>query len=180
MFSKSYLLELQKVHADKSRPAGFGGKVKGLGKFKKYMELWCPETFLDYGCGKGNIMSALSVDYPDCKFTGYDPAVTEYSSLPDGKFDCVFSNDVLEHIEPAYIDKVLQHINKLARANIWLRIDTMPARKFLSDGRNAHLIQEDPDWWERKIQNHIEGNIIFDEYNKKGKWDVAIEKWYVE
>jgi cyclopropane fatty-acyl-phospholipid synthase-like methyltransferase len=179
MISKSYLKELSLLHADKSRPDGFGGKVKGLGKFKKYMELWQPETLLDYGCGKGNILNALQTEYPDTKFTGYDPAVQEYSATPESRFDLVFSCDVLEHIEPAYIDKVLKHINDLARINIWLRIDTMPARKHLSDGRNAHLILESPDWWERKIQKHIEGNIVFDEFNRKGKWDVAIEKWYV-
>ena len=176
--TQTYLRQLIQLHGDKSRPDGFGGKVKGLGKFKKFMEEWNPETCLDYGCGKGVILSAFKENYPDTTFTGYDVAVEEYSAEPEGKFDLVFSNDVLEHIEPFFIDKVLQHINTLSKKYVWLRIDTLPARKFLSDGRNAHILLKDADWWERKIQDHIQGNIIFSELTSKGKLDFAIEKWY--
>jgi hypothetical protein len=57
-----------------------------------------------------------------------------------------------------------------------LRIDTLPARKRLSDGRNAHLIIEDQDWWTEMIQHSIDGIVVYNNVNKKGKLDVAIEK----
>lgn len=176
MYSTAYIKQLQSLHADKTRPQGFGGKVKSLGKFYKYFETWNCETTLDYGCGKGNILNHLQQKYSHKKFSGYDPAVPEYSKQPTGKYDCVFSNDVLEHIEPEFIAQVLQHINKISNKYIWLRIDTKPARKTLSDGRNAHLILKDKVWWEDIILANIEGNIIYSNLNDKGKLDVAISK----
>ena len=178
MFSNYYLKQLQKVHGRRSLARGFGGKVKKLGKFYSYMDKWNPTSLLDYGCGKGTILNSLSEKYPNVRCTGYDPAVVEYASIPKRfpKFDLVFSNDVMEHIEPEYIDKVLQHINELSVKYVWFRIDTKPARKFLADGRNAHLILEDQEWWENKIASNIQGIIVYSNLNEKGKLDIAIEK----
>lgn len=176
MFSKEYLKELQSIHGDVSRPRGFGGKAKNLGKFYKFLDKWQPKTLLDYGCGKGYILANIRDKYPNIKCQGYDPAVPMFSNLGNEKFDCIFSNDVLEHIEPDYINSVLGHINNLSIQYIWLRIDTKPARKKLTDGRNAHLILEDEDWWLNKIREQVSGNIIYSELTSKGKFDVAIEK----
>ena len=109
-------------------------------------------------------------------FEGYDPAVKMFAGVPSRVYECVFSNDVLEHIEPNYVDQVLEHINSLASNYIWLRIDTIPARKSLPDGRNAHLILESPEWWTTKINNCIDGDIQYSELTNKGKFDVAILK----
>ena len=168
--------QLIAVHNDKSRRTGFGGKNKNLGKFSKYMKTWQVNSLLDYGCGKGHILAQLKETYPSVYIQGYDPAVKHFSITPTQQFDCVFSNDVLEHIEPEYINNVLAHISSLAKKYIWLRIDTKPARKKLSDGRNAHLIIEDLDWWQNKIKTYIEGDIVYIELNTKGKLDVAIAK----
>ena len=90
--------------------------------------------------------------------------------------ECVFSNDVLEHIEPEFLNQVLGHINLLSTKYVWLRIDTKPARKRLSDGRNAHLILEDQTWWTEQINRYVDGTIVYNNLNDKGKLDVAIEK----
>ena len=92
------------------------------------------------------------------------------------KFDCVFSVDVLEHIEPDCIISVLTNINQLSTKYIWLRIDTLPARKRLPDGRNAHLIIEQPPYWLDIIEKYIDGNIVYKTFGKKAKLDIAIEK----
>lgn len=176
MYSKEYITQLQSLHNDKSRPQGFGGKVKKLGKFPYYMEKWQPKSLLDYGCGKGLILAHLRDTYPSTACEGYDPAVPMYNLSKLNLYECVFSNDVLEHIEPIFIDDVLSHINRLSTKYIWLRIDTLPARKFLPDGRNAHLIQESDNWWYNNIERIIKGNIVYAELDKKGKFDVAIEK----
>ena len=91
------------------------------------------------------------------------------------KYDLVFSNDVLEHIEQEFLSNVLNHIDTLAQNFVWLRIDTEPARKSLSDGRNAHLSLHPKEWWEIQVQQHIKGKIIYTGY-KKGKFDIAIQK----
>lgn len=176
MFSKEYILQLQSLHKDASRPQGFGGKVKKLGEFHQFMAKWNPSSLLDYGCGKGYILANLQEKYPSVNIVGYDPALPMFSKLPKKNYECVFSNDVLEHIEPEYLKSVLEHIDNISTKFVWLRIDTLPARKFLSDGRNAHLIQESQEWWTNKLSTHIHGNIVYNNLDKKGKLDVAIEK----
>jgi len=176
MFTKEYLEELKDIHIDPKRPQGFGGKVKDLGQFHNYMNYWSPSTCLDYGCGKGVILAYLKETYPNTEFAGYDPALKMWDYRHQNKFNTVFCNDVLEHIEPEFIADVLQDINQYATDYIWLRIDTRPARKELSDGRNAHLIIEDKDWWMEMLQHNIDGFAVYSEVNKKGKLDVAIER----
>ena len=176
MFTNEYIKQLQSLHSDTSRQQGFGGKIKKLGNFHNFMNKWKPSSLLDYGCGKGSILAYLNQSYPNTSCIGYDPAVQMFNNMPRSNFDCVFSNDVLEHIEPNFITDVLLHIDSLSKKYVWLRIDTMPARKILPDGRNAHLIQETNDWWYNMIECNIEGKIVYAELDKKGKFDVAIEK----
>jgi hypothetical protein len=176
MLSEEYKKQLKQLHLDKSRPRGFGGKIKDLGEFYTFMNKWQPSTLLDYGCGKGIILAHLKEKYPQTTIFGYDPAVNLYEKNSNIKVECLFSNDVLEHIEPNYINDVLTHINLLAEKFIWLRIDTLPARKKLPDGRNAHLILENKDWWENRIHKFITGKIVYSALTKKGKLDIAIEK----
>ena len=176
MYSQIYLTQLKKLHAAKDRPRGFGGKVKDLGAFHTYMKQWDPKTVLDYGCGKGAILSKLQEQYPNTSWIGYDPAVKMFDiNLKNKTFDCVFSNDVLEHIEPEYLQDVLDHIWQLSTKYIWLCIDTLPARKKLADGRNAHLILENKEWWQEKLQKR-NGKIVYISLSKKGKLYVAIER----
>ena len=175
MYSQGYLTQLKELHAAQDRPRGFGGKVKDLGEFHMFFKTWNPRTVLDYGCGKGAILAHLKELYPDILWTGYDPAVSMFKVQPSNTFDCVFCNDVLEHIEPYYLDAVLSNIFRLAEKNIWLRIDTKPARKKLSDGRNAHLIIENKDWWDEKLKT-FNWTIEYSQLNKKGKLDYAFAK----
>ena len=176
MYSLEYLQELKALHQDKKRPKGFGGKVKDLGEFYKWIQYWQPSDCLDYGCGKGVILAHLKEEFPHIEFQGYDPALQMWERRPDKKYKMIFCNDVLEHVEPKFISHVLQDINNLTKEYVWLRIDTLPARKKLSDGRNAHLIIENKQWWLNLIQEQINGNIVYSELNKKGKLDIAIEK----
>ena len=176
LFSQSYVKQLEGVHNYEHRPSGFGANTKKLGQFNNYFDIWQPESLLDYGCGKGWILKSLQETYPTCDIVGYDPAVLEYKELPNKKFDCVFSVDVLEHIEPDCIISVITNINQLSTKYIWLRIDTLPARKRLPDGRNAHLIIEQPPYWLDIIEKYIDGNIVYKTFGKKAKLDIAIEK----
>ena len=171
-----YINALRRIHGNENRSKGFGGKVKPLGQFNPLMEEWKPATLLDYGCGKGAILLHLSNTYPNTICEGYDPAVNGYQKIREGTFECVFSIDVLEHIEPTFLNNVLHHIDNLATRFIWLRIDTKSARKKLPNGDNAHLIIEDSTWWTQKLNEHIDGKIIYSSVSIKGKFDVAIEK----
>lgn len=55
--------------------------------------------------------------------------------------------DVLEHIEPDLLDNVLDDMTRVTEVILFASIDTGPAMKSLSDGRNAHLIQQPMSWW---------------------------------
>lgn len=176
LYTETYVKQLQGVHAYEHRPSGFGANTKKLGQFHYYFEKWDPKSLIDYGCGKGWILKSLQETYPICNMVGYDPAVFEYRKLPNNKFDCVFCIDVLEHIEPLCITDVLDNINQLSSKYVWLRIDTLPARKRLPDGRNAHLIIEQPSYWLSLIDKHIQGKVVYNMFGKKSKLDIAIEK----
>lgn len=84
------------------------------------------------------------------QYQAYDPGVPRFSKepLPAQMVACI---DVLEHIEPEYLDRVLDHLSALTEGVVFLSIDTGPAQKVLSDGRNAHLIQQPMSWWLPKV-----------------------------
>ena len=136
------------------------------------------ETLLDYGCGKGNVVNGLKERYPDALVRGYDPGMPDFDKVPDSSetYEFLLCTDVLEHIEPDRIDNVLQHINFLFTEKAYLMIDTIPARKFLPDGRNAHLILEQPEWWDIKIKDNIQAKPIYTLFRKKKKYIVVLEK----
>ena len=105
---------------------------------------------LDYGCGKSaNLAKHLKVGHK-MTIQCYDPGVPEFSGepVPMQMVACV---DVLEHIEPDCLDEVLDHLKELTQGVGFFTIATGPAKKTLSDGRNAHLIQEPAEWWLPKI-----------------------------
>jgi hypothetical protein len=57
------------------------------------------ESLLDFGCGKAKIYNRINLAekfgmMPDL----YDPAIEEYSELPNKQYDGVFCCDVMEHI----------------------------------------------------------------------------------
>jgi len=105
---------------------------------------------LDYGCGHMvNLAKHLKVTHK-VTYQAYDPGVPRYSKepLPAEMVACI---DVLEHIEPDKLETVLDHIASLSEAIVFLSFDTGPALKTLSDGRNAHLIQQPIEWWLPKL-----------------------------
>jgi hypothetical protein len=59
--------------------------------------------------------------------------------------------DVLEHIEPDCLDDVLDDLKRVTKGIGFFTVACGPAAKVLPDGRNAHLIQEPPEWWLPKL-----------------------------
>lgn len=100
-------------------------------------------TVLDYGCGKGALKDACP---PWLEVREYDPAIPGKDSPPEPA-EMVTCFDVLEHIEPACLGDVLDHIYDLAKTAVMFKVHMKPALKTLADGRNAHLIIEGPKFW---------------------------------
>lgn len=105
-------------------------------------------SVLDYGCGAGRFGEELERLAPG-RYTvsGYDPGVIGRELLPPGPFDCVVATHVLEHIEPELLTGSLEEIRARARRLVYVEVPHGPANKTLTDGRNAHLIQQPPLWW---------------------------------
>lgn len=114
-----------------------------------------PTSILDYGAGKGALAECLGDQLDGIAFAEYDPGVAAISKLPKGAFDMVCCIDVLEHIEPQFLENVLASIASKTAVFAFLTIHTGPAGKTLSDGRNAHLIQEPVKWWRRQLKPHF-------------------------
>lgn len=100
---------------------------------------------LDYGCGKAHLQKGIP--FP---IQNYDPCMPEYSKRPEPA-EFVVCTDVMEHIEPDCLDAVLLDLQTLTKQLLLLNVACRPAAKFLPDGRNAHLIQEPPNWWLLKL-----------------------------
>lgn len=173
--SEEYKRQLREKHKE----SGWGGSsyIPGLAR-------WCIEQYqvksvVDFGCGKGHVVKKLQNEYPEIDVTGYDPSID--SELPE-QVDMVFSKDVLEHIEPSLLESVLSDLHRRTRKVQFHLIACHKAIHFLPDGRNAHLIIETPDWWQRtfrslgfKIEKEaIEGTIK----TPPGRESIATTKYH--
>lgn len=146
LISDAYRAEQEALHAR----GNYGTASLGYGDVvTKLIDGLDVYTLLDYGCG--SMRNLLKVIKPShrIQYQGYDPAVPEYNIKEPA--DLVVSIDVLEHIEPELLDNVLDDLAGLTIKWAFLTVHTGPAVKTLSDGRNAHLIQEPPAWWLEKL-----------------------------
>ena len=160
MISDEYKKMLQHEH---QRAPGFGKRSKMPKHLFDFIVSTNPQTILDFGCGKGKLINTLKVQFPDKNITGYDPANPLFDySLDDKFYDLIYSSDVLEHVEPELIDQTLAHLAVRSKY-IYHLIALSPAKLILSDGRNAHLIQQTPAWWKQKFVDNGY-TILNDEY----------------
>lgn len=121
-------------------------------------------TLLDYGCGKASLHRAESVEIDGTSVGAlkdfwaldsvslYDPGVAAYDRLAAGPFDAVICTDVLEHVDEADVDFVLDQIFSRATRLVYMNISTRPAVKTLPNGENAHATVRPADWWKPRVQ----------------------------
>lgn len=129
---------------------------------------------LDYGAGKGRLGETLNTLLPNPpRIRHYDPARPEWSAPPQ---PCAFVAciDVLEHIEPERLDNVLDDLQRVTIGHGVFTVHTGPAVKVLADGRNAHLIQQPPDWWLPKFMDRFD--LVVFQKMPQGFWIVVNAK----
>lgn len=152
MASAKYVKQQQELHATGNygvTAQKYGELVSGI------IDRLQIGTLLDYGCGSN--LSLTKTLKPNRPFTyqGYDIGVPEYAEAPK-EAEMVACIDVLEHIEPKFLEDVLDHLEELTKVVLFASIHMGPAGKFLSDGRNAHLIQQPPTFWLPKIMQRFD------------------------
>ena len=158
MISKQRLAKEYKwVHENTTTMSG-RTTLKNKDKIAKVIKEINPFTVLDYGCGKGwqytrgEVHKEWNISMPKL----YDPYVEKYSKLPGYSskyFDLVLCVDVMEHILPDEVDKVLHELFFLGNF-VYFHIDTKPALKKFSCGTNFHVSIQNKDWWINKLNEH--------------------------
>lgn len=148
LLTEEYLNINKDLH-DRNKHYGTSGK-----EYIKFVMQLC-DTFktkdvLDYGCGKSTLAHNLPF-----KIKQYDPAILKYAELPEPA-DLVVCTDVLEHVEPEFLDNVLDHLTSLTKKIAFFSIATCSSKKSLIDGRNAHLTVQPYHWWLPKLWSRFE------------------------
>ncbi len=149
--SQTYLAEQKKLHENPN----YGQTARIYAdSIKKILVDSNSKTLTDYGAGKKILKKSLNdIGYYNFEYFPYDPAFPEYGEPKPADFiSCI---DVMEHIEPDYLNAVLDEIQFLTKKLCFFSIATLPARKKLSDGRNAHLIQKPSRWWLLNLCNRF-------------------------
>ena len=109
-----------------------------------YRKYGC-ESALDYGAGKQSFSREMRLR--GIEVADYDPSIQHISSLPKPA-DLVVCSDVLEHVEPEYFIRVMNHIRSLVGKCLLVRVCLVPCTsKTLPDGSDPHRIVKDQEWW---------------------------------
>lgn len=147
-FTESYKQQQIELH---QREPGYGtSSAKHAARIIDLAKRLGTRSVLEYGCGKRTLSQAMPFHITD-----YDPFIPECSDEP-ALHDLVVCSDVLEHIEPDCLPDVLSHLSSKVGKLVFIDIACRPAKKVLADGRNAHLIQEKPDWWLARLASFFD------------------------
>lgn len=129
--------------------AFYGRGGEKYAEIVKKMKTEDVQSILDYGCGKGTL--AKSLPFPIWE---YDPGIPGKDELPKPA-DLVVCTDVLEHIEPDKLGAVLEDLQRVTLKFGYFVIHLGAAKKTYPNGKNAHLIQKDANWWTEKLKKRF-------------------------
>lgn len=183
---RKYIEEYKKLHADRSflergYRYGYGdGKTTAdkIGIIGKIVKRHKAVSILDYGCGKAiHHIHKKVYDSIGIKEVGlYDPAIPQFSLMPNKTFEGVVCVDVMEHVPEPNVQYTLDKIIMKATKFVFFAISCNQARETLSTGENAHITVKEPDWWKEKLSiyttpiyallSHKDTNIVFDSTRK--------------
>lgn len=135
--SDKYKNQIEVLHYKNKMGKNSKRKIPKLFNMPAFLEIYNPNSIIDYGCGSGGVVDYLSETYKEV--IGYDPCVKKYSKYPKKEFDVLVSMDVLEHIEPELLDNNLKNINKLFTKAAYLDIHTGASPTFFTRRQKCTL-----------------------------------------
>jgi hypothetical protein len=120
----------------------------------------CPATFLDYGCGRGDLVRWINSKTTGSAL-GFDPATDWNVARMKGESAWIISCDVLEHIPADEIDDTLKMLGAWAANGLLLTIANMSDVHLINGEQvELHLIQEPMPWWTDKLREHFPAATI--------------------
>lgn len=152
MITKEYRSVLLQQHETTSW--GAEKDFRHMEELRSHMVKTGSQSILDFGSGRKCLQKHSERDNTGWRIFNYDPGTND-NVLPQ-TVDMVVSADVLEHIEPNFIDETLIRLFTIAQKGLYLVIALREAKAKLVDGRNAHLIVENLEWWQHRLHEaHI-------------------------
>jgi hypothetical protein len=144
LISPKYRQLNQDLHLNPDVRFGYKGWEQAALAEELYRQHGCSSA-LDYGAGKQTFskeMRSRGIEVAD-----YDPSIPEISAMPQPA-DLVVCTDVLEHVEPEYFARVMDHLRSLTGKCLMVRVCLVPCTsKTLPDGSDPHRIVKDVGWW---------------------------------
>lgn len=174
MISEYYRRQNRLLHEQKP---GYGkGGARWISEIVKGIKNHSAQSVLDYGCGKNTLYTTMHKYYhPLLKkidFTSYDPCIPQYSHLPDKKFDIVVCTDVLEHVEPEYLNETISHVLTLAKKAVFINVPARAGIRRLPDGSLCHKTVMPARWWIEKINHFTDWKIT--KIPAEKNWDINL------
>ena len=172
LISADYAAQNRLLHERRRRYGGNGGRY--VEHALALIALFRPASVLDYGCGKGGLMAAVQarVGPPQMfkrkarkaaldrhrppppvmpEWRMYDPAIPGCGQFPEEAADLLICTDVMEHVEPEYLDATIDAQRRLGLKAAFFTFALRASNKTLPDGRNTHLIVEGRDFWRARL-----------------------------
>lgn len=106
-------------------------------------------SLLDYGCGKGVFLREMNRSGLFGFVKGYDPAVDAFKPRPSQRYDVVVCLDVLDQLEDAFVEAVIQDVAQFTGRFALFDVITVQTLAF------AHLNPRSPETWRQIIELHM-------------------------
>lgn len=152
-----FIFQYTEMHAKQYYGASAKLYLKEVGDVVRNLN---PNSILDYGCGRSELAIYFWKD-GQRRIERYDPAISDFKSMPEGQFDLVICCDVMEHIPVANIDQVFKDIRSKSPKAVFV-ISTKPSRARLPSGQNAHITLLTKNEWFRWLTSIFGGSRIID------------------
>lgn len=106
-------------------------------------------TWLDYGCGKGGFVEEIRPLGLFASITGHDPAVEAFRARPEGRFDLVTCLDVIDVVEPQFLDALIADVAAFTGGLALFDCLTMPSP---AGGLRPHKAF----YWAQFVRRHMD------------------------